>query len=238
MSAPYAPQQPPRKLTRSTTNKFIGGVCGGLAEYLNMDVNLVRILTVVISLFTGVPIILYLVALFLLPEDRSVQDPPPVTGPIGQPYGAAGPDTVWGAEGAPWEQRSHQPQPEPQPQFRPSPAPGPAASAPATTQPAAPAPHQAPAEPLAETSAAGAGAGGRQPLGVGRRRPREPGGADRQPAPTSDGRPGLSAADLREPAPGHSHSMVPGGLLVMSTTTRLTSRTSLVIRVLIFSSTS
>lgn len=34
----------------------------------------------------------------------------------------------------------------------------------------------------------------------------------------------------------HSHSMVPGGLLVTSTTTRLISRTSLVIRVLIFSS--
>ena len=38
--------------------------------------------------------------------------------------------------------------------------------------------------------------------------------------------------------PAHSHSMVPGGLLVMSSTTRLTSRTSLVIRVEIRASTS
>jgi hypothetical protein len=36
----------------------------------------------------------------------------------------------------------------------------------------------------------------------------------------------------------HSHSIVPGGLLVMSSTTRFTSLTSLVIRVEIFSSTS
>ena len=38
--------------------------------------------------------------------------------------------------------------------------------------------------------------------------------------------------------PDHSHSMVPGGLLVMSSTTRLTSRTSLVMRVEMRSSTS
>jgi len=44
---------------------------------------------------------------------------------------------------------------------------------------------------------------------------------------------GPSAVD-----PGHSHSMVPGGLLVTSSTTRFTSRTSLVIRVEILASTS
>ena len=40
-----------------------------LAKYLNMDVNLVRILTVVITLFTGIPIVLYLIALFVMPEE-------------------------------------------------------------------------------------------------------------------------------------------------------------------------
>ena len=29
--------KPPRRLTRSNRNKMIAGVCGGLAEYLNMD---------------------------------------------------------------------------------------------------------------------------------------------------------------------------------------------------------
>ena len=86
-----------------------------------MDVTLVRILTVVISLFTGVPIVLYLIALFVMPEEGTTPPQPPyVNGPQpgasdtgfagqgGQPaYGApAQPpvDQVWGPAGAPWEQ--------------------------------------------------------------------------------------------------------------------------------------
>ena len=69
MSTPYPPQ--PRRLMRDPSKKLIGGVCSGLAKYLNMDVTLVRILTVVISLFTGVPIVLYLIALFVMPEEGS-----------------------------------------------------------------------------------------------------------------------------------------------------------------------
>ena len=52
--------------------------------------------------------------------------------------------------------------------------------------------------------------------------------------PGTDGTPGgLRQAEIRhrERVAGYSHSMVPGGLLVMSSTTRLTSGTSLVIRV-------
>src|SRR5829696_7234739 len=133
MSSPYPPQ-PPKRLLRSTSNRIIGGVCAGVADYLNMDVNLVRILTVLISLFTGVPVILYIIALFVVPEDNTVPTaPPPVTGastypgpfsgtqsstppPAYAPYPGAGAgsagsprstaeDAVWGSEGAPWEQR-------------------------------------------------------------------------------------------------------------------------------------
>jgi phage shock protein PspC (stress-responsive transcriptional regulator) len=131
MSAPYPPG--PRKLTRSTTNRLIGGVCGGLADYLNMDATLVRILTVLVSLFTGVPVILYIIALFLIPEDTATSAPsyPPVTGvqdapsyqtsaappaePAYAPFPEATPtptpqrstadDAIWGTEGPPWEQR-------------------------------------------------------------------------------------------------------------------------------------
>ncbi len=147
MSSPYPPQ-PPKKLERSKSNRIVGGVCAGVANYLNMDPTLVRVLTVVISLFTGVPVILYIVALFVMPEEGSQPNPPnypPVGGPQAQaggysptpqqttppayaPYtsssssgpaqpqsSAAGPvsadDSVWGSEGAPWEQR--QPAPEP-----------------------------------------------------------------------------------------------------------------------------
>src|SRR5215210_3566615 len=82
MSNSYPPA-PPKTLVRSTSNRVIGGVCGGIADYLNMDANLVRILTVLISLFTGVPVILYIVALFVMPEDTAsrASAPPPVAGP-------------------------------------------------------------------------------------------------------------------------------------------------------------
>ena len=57
-----------KELVRSTDDKMIGGVCAGLAAYLGMDTGLIRILTVVVSLFTGVPIIAYIIAMFVLPQ--------------------------------------------------------------------------------------------------------------------------------------------------------------------------
>jgi phage shock protein PspC (stress-responsive transcriptional regulator) len=158
MSSPYPPQ-PPRRLERSKSNRVLGGVCAGVANYLNMDPTLVRVLTVVISLFTGVPVILYIIALFVIPEEGSQPSPtyPPVGGPQGQAAGyyptaqqqptgystaaqtahpeytpsgptqtpqppaasASAEDSVWGTEGAPWEQR--QPVPEPPAESQPEP---------------------------------------------------------------------------------------------------------------------
>ena len=57
------------RVRRSRTDRYLGGVCGGVASYLNMDATLVRIITVVATIFTGVPVVLYLVALFLMPEE-------------------------------------------------------------------------------------------------------------------------------------------------------------------------
>jgi phage shock protein PspC (stress-responsive transcriptional regulator) len=120
MSSPYPP--PPKKLLRNRNTKMVGGVCAGVADYLNMDVTLVRILTVILSLFTGVPIVLYIVALFVVPEGDGPAAPPtypgvtpstdygyradssmpaPSPGPAPQPPAA---DPVWGSTGAPWEQ--------------------------------------------------------------------------------------------------------------------------------------
>ena len=57
-------------LQRSRRNRVIGGVCGGLAEWLGWDPTLVRILFVVVSVasaaFPG--ILVYLVLWFLMPE--------------------------------------------------------------------------------------------------------------------------------------------------------------------------
>ncbi|WP_455392988.1 PspC domain-containing protein [[Eubacterium] cellulosolvens] len=58
--------QPPnysrnKKLYRSTRNKWIGGVCGGLAEHFNTDPVLVRLLWVVVTIFSvGIGIIAYI----------------------------------------------------------------------------------------------------------------------------------------------------------------------------------
>ena len=78
---PYPP--PPRRLERSTDDRVIGGVCSGIARYLNLDPTLVRLLVAVLTLTMGFPIVLYLVALFLMPEegDPRRQQPPPVGGP-------------------------------------------------------------------------------------------------------------------------------------------------------------
>lgn len=91
MTHPYPPYQGPRKLLRSRSNRVLGGVCGGVADYANMDPTLVRVLTVLISLFTGVPIIIYLIALFVIPEEDS-----PAAGPPSYP-GVSGPQWSYGA---------------------------------------------------------------------------------------------------------------------------------------------
>lgn len=49
------------------------GVCGGLAEYLNVDVVIVRIVWAVLGLCYGTGIILYLVCAFVLPNKSEVE---------------------------------------------------------------------------------------------------------------------------------------------------------------------
>jgi phage shock protein C len=64
----------PRRLTRSNRNKMIAGVCGGLAEYLDMDPTVVRVLYVLVSAVSaGFPgIVAYIVLMFLMPPPEEV----------------------------------------------------------------------------------------------------------------------------------------------------------------------
>ena len=59
-----------KKLYRSTTNKTIAGVCGGLAEYLNIDPTIIRVIWALIAL-SGAGIIAYLVCALIIPEKPS-----------------------------------------------------------------------------------------------------------------------------------------------------------------------
>ncbi len=58
-----------KKLYRSLTDRRVCGVCGGLAEYLNMDANVIRLLWVLLSVLGGGGLILYLIAALILPEE-------------------------------------------------------------------------------------------------------------------------------------------------------------------------
>ena len=62
----------PRTLTRSTTDRKISGVSGGLASYLGIDPLLVRIGFVVTALTSGVGLIAYLAMMMLVPSDDAV----------------------------------------------------------------------------------------------------------------------------------------------------------------------
>jgi phage shock protein C len=54
-------QKMEKRLYRSTTDKHIGGVCGGLAEYFAIDPSLVRVGFILMVLFHGVGLLAYLV---------------------------------------------------------------------------------------------------------------------------------------------------------------------------------
>ena len=56
-----------KRLYRVNENKVILGVCSGISEYTGTDVGVVRIITVLVALFTGIPILLYLIIGLVLP---------------------------------------------------------------------------------------------------------------------------------------------------------------------------
>ena len=58
-----------RPLERAREGRKIAGVCMGLARHLDVDVTLIRLLTLVIALFTGVGFIAYLVGWVVIPEE-------------------------------------------------------------------------------------------------------------------------------------------------------------------------
>ena len=59
----------PKRLTRSADDRMIGGVAGGIARYLGVDSTVVRIATVVLTLFGGFGALLYVAGLLLMPSD-------------------------------------------------------------------------------------------------------------------------------------------------------------------------
>jgi phage shock protein C len=57
-----------QRLYRSRTNKVFGGVCGGFAEYFDVDPVILRVLWVLLVIFGGTGILLYIAALIIIPK--------------------------------------------------------------------------------------------------------------------------------------------------------------------------
>lgn len=60
----------PKKLYRSRQNRMLSGVCGGIAEYFNVDATIIRLIAVLIGLFSaGIGgLIAYVICAVIIPQ--------------------------------------------------------------------------------------------------------------------------------------------------------------------------
>ncbi|KQX60824.1 PspC domain-containing protein [Paenibacillus sp. Root444D2] len=75
------------KLYRSRRDKKVTGLCGGLAEAMNVDATLLRLLVVITTIFTGGTVIfIYFVAALVIPKEPGYDQPPfdPYAGSYGR----------------------------------------------------------------------------------------------------------------------------------------------------------
>jgi phage shock protein C len=60
---------PPKRLYRSTKNKVLAGICGGISEYFNVDPVLIRIIFVVLLIASfGTAALAYIIAWVIIPK--------------------------------------------------------------------------------------------------------------------------------------------------------------------------
>ena len=58
-----------KKLYRSRQNRMLGGICGGIGEYLNVDPTVVRLLWVLFTFVGASGLLAYLICLLIIPEN-------------------------------------------------------------------------------------------------------------------------------------------------------------------------
>lgn len=59
-----------KKLTKSSTDRMLCGVCAGIAEYANLDPTVIRLAWVIFCLAGGSGLIAYILAAIIMPEDN------------------------------------------------------------------------------------------------------------------------------------------------------------------------
>ncbi len=57
-----------KKLFKSVTDKKVCGVCGGIAEYFEIDSTIVRLAAVLLILFCGCGLLAYIIAALVMPK--------------------------------------------------------------------------------------------------------------------------------------------------------------------------
>jgi len=57
-----------KRLYRNSQNKMLCGVCSGIAEYLNLDVTVIRVLWAILSCFGGLGVIAYVICAIIMPD--------------------------------------------------------------------------------------------------------------------------------------------------------------------------
>ncbi|BDU21281.1 PspC domain-containing protein [Dyella sp. GSA-30] len=57
-----------KRLCRSSSQKMLAGVCGGVAEYLGWDATIVRVIWIILTLAGGSGILLYLILWLVMPQ--------------------------------------------------------------------------------------------------------------------------------------------------------------------------
>ncbi len=63
-----------KKLYKSSKNKKIAGVCGGIAEYLNIDPTIVRLIWAVLIFCFGTGLLAYIIAAVIMTEEPDYYD--------------------------------------------------------------------------------------------------------------------------------------------------------------------
>lgn len=63
----------PKKLYRSKTDQLVGGVAAGIAEYLDLDPTVVRLIFVLMTIFNGAGLIIYIVLWLIMPSGYKVK---------------------------------------------------------------------------------------------------------------------------------------------------------------------
>jgi len=67
-----------KRLYRSRTEKMVAGVCGGLAQYFNVDPTIIRLLWVFITLIGGAGVLAYIILWIVVPQEPAA--------PMTRPY--------------------------------------------------------------------------------------------------------------------------------------------------------